>query len=70
MKETLFGHLARRFAAHPEVLATEALHYTLGRSATATDRLQASEGSSSLSFQEPPLCLEVHEENRQGIGMD
>ncbi|MFO1155187.1 MAG: hypothetical protein U1E42_16220 [Rhodospirillales bacterium] len=34
-KPTLFGHLASRFAPHPENLATEALHFVLARSMVA-----------------------------------
>jgi hypothetical protein len=33
--ETIFGHLATRFASHPENLATEGLHFVLSRSAEA-----------------------------------
>jgi hypothetical protein len=33
--QTLFGHLATRFASHPENLATEGLHFVLSRSAEA-----------------------------------
>ena len=33
--QSLFGHLATKFGAHPENLATEALHYVIGRSSSA-----------------------------------
>jgi hypothetical protein len=33
--QSLFGHLAFQFSSHPENLATEALHYILGRSVVA-----------------------------------
>jgi hypothetical protein len=33
--QSLFAHMAMRFSAHPENLATEALHYLLGRSQVA-----------------------------------
>jgi hypothetical protein len=33
--QSLFAHLAMRFSAHPESLATEALSYLLGRSEVA-----------------------------------
>src|SRR5438876_245351 len=33
--QSLFGHLAVKFSAHPENLATESLNYILNRSATA-----------------------------------
>jgi hypothetical protein len=36
---SLFGHLAYRFASHPENLATEALAYILGHSSTASGAL-------------------------------
>lgn len=36
---TIFGHLAFRFAPHPENLATEALHFVLARSAVAARAL-------------------------------
>ncbi len=38
-KPTLFGHLAFRFAPHPENLATEALHFVLARSTVAARAL-------------------------------
>lgn len=34
-RSTLFGHLALTFGAHPENLATEALHYVLSMSPQA-----------------------------------
>ena len=33
--QSMFGHLAEKFSAHPENLATESLNYILNRSATA-----------------------------------
>lgn len=41
MTSTLFGHLAIRFATHPENLATEAMGYVLRESSVARDALQA-----------------------------
>ena len=35
MADSLFGHLAHNFSAHPENLATEALAYILNKSSVA-----------------------------------
>jgi len=61
MSSTLFGHLATRFATHPENLATEALGYILRETVVARDAIQE-----LLAHSDMPIQCDLVYQNQVG----